>query len=226
MKFRDLAWGAFLYRNRNRGTHGERIYNDLIGDNKFLGRLQDNPLLDDFERIRDFVAHFGVHWIPKAFAKEHLLPLWPTLKPHIIALAEETLETVDFSNPPIQEAIIRAFNWPFEVWGSDTVRSKVLHFFNVRLFVMWDNRISDPYHVGGEGYLEFLRQTQIQAREAIADFEKLHDSSSVEAFLSEKLGYETKRPLTKLIDQYNWITISEGWPCSPPDWLLDFYLKL
>jgi len=67
---------------------------------------------------------------------------------------------------------------------------------------------------------------QIQAREAIADFEKLHHSSSVEAFLSEKLGYETRRPLTKLIDQCNWITISEGWPCSPPDWLLDLYLKL
>jgi hypothetical protein len=226
MKFRDLAWGAFLYRNQNSGTYGERIYSDLTGDSKFLERLQNNPLLDDFERIRDFVAHFGVHWIPKAFAKEHLLPLWPTLEPHIAVLAKETLETVDFSKPPIQEAIIRAFNWPSWVWGSSTVRSKIMHFFNVRLFVMWDDKISRPYPAVGEGYLEFLSQMQIEAREAIADYEKLHHSFPVEAFLSVKLGYETKRPLTRLIDQYNWITISKSWPSSPPDWLLEYYLKL
>jgi hypothetical protein len=108
-------------------------------------------------------------------------------------------------------------NWPFWVWGSDTVRSKVMHFFNVRLFVTWDDRISGPYSVSGEGYFEFLKQMQIQARESIADFENLHHSCSVEVLLSEKLGYETKRPLAKLIDQYNWITINEGWSYRPPN---------
>lgn len=225
MKFRDLAWGAFLYANVNRGTHGERIYNELISNTEFLRRLHDNPSLDDLERIRDFLAHFGVHQIPKVFAKEHLLPLWPTLKPHVSALAEMTLERADLSAQPIQEAIIGAFNWPFWVWGYDTVRSKVLHFFNVRLFVMWDDAISISYGTGPQGYLEFLKQMQIEAREAIADFRKLCPSSSVEAFLSEKLGYQASRPLTKLVDQYNWMTITKDWPSSPPHWLLDLYLK-
>jgi hypothetical protein len=70
MRFRDLAWGAFLYRNQNKGTSGERIYSKLMDDNEFLARLQDSPSQEDFERIREFVAHFGVPWIPKAFAKD------------------------------------------------------------------------------------------------------------------------------------------------------------
>lgn len=227
MRFRDLAWGAFLYMNRNNGTHGERDYEDLLTDDGFQKRLQNNPQPDDFKRIRNFVAHFGVPWVPKEFAEKYLQPIWSTLKPHISTLSRVTLDKANFSDSQIQNAVIRAFDWPPGAarWGSDTVKSKVLHFFNIQLFVMWDKSISDPYKGGGEGYLEFLKEMQIQAKEAINDFIELRQSSSVEVFLSEKLGYTKCRPLSKLIDQYNWVITSQKWPSRPPNWLLKLYFK-
>lgn len=224
MKFKDLAWGAFLYANANRGTYGERIYDKLVSDIEFLKRLQDNPSISDFEEIRDFVAHFGVRFIPKNFAEAHLTPIWPARRPNVQALARESLETVNLSDPAIRHALVGVFEWPYWVWGGDTVKSKVLHFFNIHLFVMWDDEISGTY-VGAEGYLEFLKQMQTEAREVIVDFQKLYPSSHIESFLSEKLGYGTHRPLTKFIDQYNWITITKGWPNSLPSWLIDLYME-
>jgi len=225
VKFKELAWGAFTYKNVNKGTQGTTIYNELVSDIEFLKRLQISPGLGDCERIRDFLVHFGVRFTPKDFAEKHLLPLWPHLQPSISLLAQRTIQTIDFTNPQIQDAIIHAFNWPFGVWGSDTVKSKVLHFFNVQLFVMWDEGISQPYKVGAEGYLSFLIKTQEEAKAVIADFNKLYPSYQLATYLSKKLGYPTTRPLTKLIDQYNWITIAKEWPAEPPDWLLEIYCK-
>ena len=222
MRFRELAWGAFLYANANRGTAGERIYDELIADISLLNRLQHQPELDDFQKIRDFIAHFGVHQIPTNFAAQELSPLWPTLSSHILTLADESLETADLDSPHIREAISVVFNWPIWTWGSggSTVKSKVIHFFNVRLFMMWDEGISRPYF-GPEGYAQFLRDMQTEAREAIADFHVLYPSANIEAFLSQNLGYTAQRPITKFIDQYNWITIARGWPRNPPQWLLE-----
>ena len=214
-----------MYANAEKGTHGERIYTELIDDGDFQERLQNDPQLEDFEKVRNFVVHFGVRFIPKEFATTHLLPVWPMIKPHIGALAGETLETVDFGSEVVRNAIIGAYDWPSWVWGRATVKSKVLHFFNVRLFVMWDDVISRPYGGDAEGYLEFLQAMQIQAKEAIANFKILYPSSSIEAFLSEKIGYSTPRPLTKLIDQFNWITSTKSWPDSLPHWLMDLSTK-
>lgn len=228
MKFKDLAWGAFIYANQNRGTLGEGRYDNLVGDKTFLRRLQGNPLLDDFEKLRDFLVHFGVHQAPKGLPQEHLR-VWPKLKPYIEVLRSQTLETVDLSDTQIQNAIKSAFSYlqfP-HVWGGDTVASKVLHFFNVHLFIMWDSDIQIAYRkpYGPEGYLEFLQEMQSQAKEVIEDFNVLSLSGSPESLLSQRLGYQSIRPLTKFLDEYNWITITREWPSSPPDWLLNLYLR-
>ena len=64
MKFKELAWGAFTYKNVNKGTQGTTIYNELVSDIEFLKRLQTSPGLGDCERIRDFLVHFGVRFTP------------------------------------------------------------------------------------------------------------------------------------------------------------------
>jgi len=51
IKFRELAWGALVYANSNKGTPGERIYDSLVGDEVFLNRLQKKPALDDFDVV-------------------------------------------------------------------------------------------------------------------------------------------------------------------------------
>jgi hypothetical protein len=228
MKFEDLAWGAFIYANLSKETQGEAKYNNLVSDGTYLRRLQQNPVLSDFEKLRDFLVHFGVHQARKGLPAEHL-DIWPELKHHVEILRNQTLETVDLSDTQIQGAIKRAFSrlqWP-NVWGGDTVASKVLHFFNVHLFMMWDSDIEMAYtkSYGPEGYFEFLEEMQSQAKEAIGNFNRLCLSGSPESFLSQRLGYQSIRPLTKFLGEYNWVTITKKWPSSPPDWLLNLYLQ-
>ncbi|MFW6116701.1 MAG: hypothetical protein ACOC6F_03145, partial [bacterium] len=186
MKFRDLAWGAFLYANQNRGTQGQTRYDSLVRDRAFLQRLQDNPALDDFERLRDFLVHFGVRHAPKRLAQEQL-NAWHQLKPHVERLSNERLETSNLFDAGVVNAIKGAFGclqWP-TVWGGDTVASKVLHFFNVHLFMMWDGDIQSAYGVssGPVGYLEFLRGMSAQAKEALQDFGHLAVPGSPEVHL-------------------------------------------
>lgn len=226
IKFRELAWGALVYANSYKGKQGTRIYDSLVGDGAFLKRLQKKPSLDDFEKLRNFLVHFGVPQAPKTLPQQQL-HAWPLLKPHIKVLHNERLETCDLSDSKMQEAIKGAFRclrWPF-VWGSDTVPSKVLHFFNVYLFVMWDSDIRSEYTElpEAEGYLEFLRKIQTQAKEVIREFKELSLPGSPESFLSQRLGYPITRPLTRFLDMYNWMTITEKWPSSPPDWLLRLF---
>lgn len=189
-------------------------------------RLQTNPTLEDFEKLRDFLVHYGVPWAPKDLAHKHL-SVWPSLRPHIQQLSTERLETCDFNNRQIRDEILAAFNCLlFGAWGAETVVSKVLHFFNVSLFVMIDSPLMMHFgKYGSRGYLEFLQNMQIKAAKILIDFQQLGFSGRPEEFLSRVLNYRSIRPLTKLIDDYNWVTISQGWPKTPPDWLLDLLIR-
>ena len=76
---------------------------------------------------------------------------------------------------------------------------------------MWDSDIQSAYTelVGAEGYLEFLREMQTQAKEVIREFKELSLPGSPESFLSQRLGCPITRPLTKLLDMYNWMVITK-----------------
>jgi hypothetical protein len=80
---------------------------------------------------------------------------------------------------------------------ADAAASKALHLLQPRLFVMWDKEIrrSTP-----QGYSAYLLQMHALAgrltEEAPAD--------DVEAYLQERLGYETRKTLAKYLDEYNW----------------------
>lgn len=223
MKFKDLAWGAFTFAGMTRNDYMSP-YQDLTNDAIFLSTLKTNPSLDEFQRLRDFLTHYGVPWAPINLASQYL-SIWPSLKPHISRLASETLESTDLEQEDIANSVKSAYSclqWP-NVWGGDTVASKVLHFFNIQLFVMWDNDIQIAYGkpYGASGYLEFLKEMQNHATEAITDFKQLNLPGTPSLFLSQQMGYEVIRPLTKLLDDYNWVTITKRWPSELPDWLLD-----
>lgn len=225
VKVKDLAWGAYVVWVRS--AHAP-VYQPLATSGKFLSRLQSNPRLKEFEALREFLVHFGVPWAPKDLAKRYL-PLWPRLKPHVHRLAGQRLEECDLNDAAIQNAIQGAYDcfylWS---WGGDVVASKVLHFFNTRLFVMWDSAIWARYHAGKSGskaYLEFLRVMQEEAIEVLKDFKALGLHGGPEQWLSRQLGYKGVRPLTKLIDDYNLVTVRDrlsmatDWPEGAPQWL-------
>jgi len=221
MRFKDLAWGAFGFAAMTRSDY-VGPYQQLVTDPDFLKKLRADPSLNDFQRLRDFLTHYGVPWAPTDLANQYMT-IWPHLKPSVQRLAHENLETCDLNNDEIGAAIEDAYGylqWP-HCWGGDTVASKSLHFFNVCLFVMWDSNIQAAYgkSFGPRGYLEFLQEMQKQAKEIIADFQRLSLARGPAEYLSAQLGYKGVRPLTKLLDDYNWVTITKGWPSIAPDWL-------
>lgn len=220
MKFSELAWTAFVYANLN-GIN--TAYEAMVRDKELLKRLQERPSINEFQRLRDFLVHFGVHVTPINYA-EQLLPLWPKLEPHVKALANERLETCDLTSHKTCTEIRDLYDCLYYgAWGGDTVVSKVLHFFNVCLFPMWDFGISVKYtaKMGSSGYLEFLKAMQQHAIEATKDFHRRNLSGQPSEFLSQKLGHNFSRPFTKFVDDYNWITITKGWPPNIPSWLSD-----
>lgn len=121
-------------------------------------------------------------------------------------------------------AAYRYLQWP-HVWGNETVASKILHFFNISLFIIWDIDMQIAYRKssGPQGYLVFLIEMQYHIEEVISDFKQLSFPDGVAEFLSQQLGYREVRPLTKFIDDYNWITITKKWPKHPPHWILNLY---
>lgn len=223
MKFKDLAWGAFIFAGMTRGDY---TYQKLATDTQFLRTLQTSPSLHEFQRLRDFLSHYGVPWAPTNLANQYM-SIWPELKPYVEQLVAQDIAMCALDKDDIGNAIKMAYGylqWP-SVWGSDTVASKTLHFFNVSLFVMWDTDIQTKYgkSLGSEGYLEFLQEMQHHAKEAIAEFQQLSLPGTPAQFLSQQLGYKGVRPLTKFLDDYNWVTITKGWPPGLPAWLLRLY---
>ena len=221
MKFKNLAWGSFVFAQLTRNDYASP-YQNMSTDKAFLTQLRTNPSKQDFQRLRDFLTHYGVPWAPTDLADQYM-SAWQNLKPHIQILANETIEACSFDKEEIKEAVAAAYGslqWP-TVWGGDTVASKSLHFFNIDLFMMWDNDIQSSYgkSFGPLGYVEFMREMQKHALEAIDAFVKLNLPGTPEMFLSEPLGYNGRRPLTKFLDDYNWVTITKHWPVEPPNWV-------
>jgi hypothetical protein len=81
----------------------------------------------------------------------------------------------------------------------DAAASKTLHLLIPELFVMWDKEIkrSSP-----EGYGAYQRQMHELARRLAA--ETAVPIGEIEPQLQRRLGYRSRKPLTKYLDEYNW----------------------
>jgi hypothetical protein len=86
-----------------------------------------------------------------------------------------------------------------------TSASKILHLLLPGLFVMWDKYIAEEFRVemNSQGYLEFLRKSQDTLRSLMNDYRN-RGLENPEYELYRKYG----KPLTKLLDEYNWLTIT------------------
>lgn len=80
---------------------------------------------------------------------------------------------------------------------ADAAASKALYLLNPALFVMWDREIRRSAPEGYGAYLLQMHELALRlAEQAPAD--------DVEAYLQERLGYETRKTLAKYLDEYNW----------------------
>lgn len=223
MRFRELAWGAALHYY---WTGGDSPYQDLVSDTNFLGRLQNGPTLADFDQVRVFLAKYRSR--PRPELAKRYLDIWLRIQPSISALASETLLTCNLTDSSVREQVEFLYSHlqsPFVEGASGTIASKVLHFLNTSLFVMWDLNIQGRYlNLGARTYSDFLLQMQRHALQATEEYEQLPSEQKLgetapENFISASLGLRHTRPMAKLVDDFNWMTITNQAPPTMPRWL-------
>ena len=243
MKLKQLAFGSFAYAY---STGHDPVYQNMISDRNFLKRMKTQPTKGDCQKIRDFLFKYRITWIPEDFGHQ-LFSKWNYLKGYVKQIAGERLATCNLESTGVSNTIRHLYALLYtSIWGGDTTVTKVMHFINPDLFVMRDDDITSHYHKPGDkiptwdiedsgnpsglkiilinhdyGYVRFLTCMQKCIEEINKDFEKLSLPGTTSRYLSEKLGYKPERPLTKFLDDYNWITITKKWPSTIPSWLLN-----
>ncbi len=87
-----------------------------------------------------------------------------------------------------------------------TSTSKILHLLKPEVFVMWDKEIAKLYNKRNntEGYFEFLKICKNELEKLLEELRK-HGIKNPE----DKLRKRYRKPLTKLIDEYNWFKVHQ-----------------
>ena len=156
---------------------------------------------------------------PFSYADEHISRFREVIrseKKYILPLRNERIEKVDLNKTieelgvTIRESIYHLFS-ALKFLGSTGV-SKALHLLLPHLMVMWDSRIREFYRIGSSvnDFLEFQVKMKRELEEAIASYMeefKVSEDEAILKILRMKYG-DNLRPLTKLVDEYNWVIAS------------------
>ena len=120
-----------------------------------------------------------------------------------------------------RRAVSRVFDLLCEPKGiSLTTASKILAVINPNFFVMWDRKICEKYFPGvslarvtGDTYTRFLTEMKRSTHLIEIDARK-HKVHNPEKSISDAVGQSPPFPMTKLIDNYNWITLVHATKCA------------
>jgi predicted nucleic acid-binding OB-fold protein len=179
---------------------------------------QDLGKLDDVQHIRRVIKPFLVQWgmMGRVVGREKLE--WEKLGKTLRSLEKEfkklrgkrflTVDFDEFLSGSITTIYRELDDIPYI--GSPTAISKILHLLNPEIFVMWDNDIRKNYkkknkhiHDTPEGYLEFLKQTQKELKEAFEERQK-QTGKNFDEIEKEIRGRYKNKTLARIIDEYNW----------------------
>jgi len=239
MTFEELAWGACFYRLV---TNYDSSYLKLFTQESLLARLRQNPAMISADEFKASVVNFLNEWGGRHIRKDTevagvLLSGLCGLQDKFQSLCNDTLATsnLDHHGELVQDIFdqLRLISWenrgPFRsvtVHLGETFASKLAHVMNPSLFVMWDDRIAGRFWIRKMiesfwDYVGFLKLMQEEAKSVISDFQAFAGSEDPALFLSRKFGYSVTKPLTKFLDEYNWLCSQRGLDTStPPEWLL------
>jgi hypothetical protein len=181
--------------DRSKLPKQEEVLKIFIFMNKWFSRV---PL----EKFEAFFGRYQSIW-------NILLPLTEfslenTSLDSIVAVRNERLQ--------VSRVIHYCFDALSDVIGS-TPTSKALHISAPSMLMMWDTSIREEIAQGSTGYdftYVFLPKTKEQIEEAISSYvhEMRCDRRSAIKEIRNQRG--KNYPLTKMIDEYNWITITRG----------------
>jgi hypothetical protein len=233
--FEKLSWAAFIARIF--GSTGPNAYMSIYKDIKFRELLAFNPAHVKPKEVCDkliegFLNKWRSRFPNNEKAASAILAALERVGPFIKATKALAIDSVDFNKYididgnhfSVFEAIVMIFNKIANCHGNRTTAgAKILGIINPALFVMWDDTIAMRYSSGaqdifnGIGYASFLKKMQNAAHVCQSDFKSRFGYDNIALFLSEKLEVMPPLTLAKFLDEYNWISISQGIHL-PPKW--------
>jgi hypothetical protein len=176
--------------------------------------------LDDVQHVERVIKLFLIQWgnMNRVVGREGLD--WKRLGEKLSSsendfsvLRNKKLLLIDFDDPTVSNVIVKIYEKldPLPYLGSPTTISKILHLLNPEVFVMWDNAIVEKYremnhgvNYTSRGYLEFLKVTQKEIKEALKERQKATGKRLDEVENEIRLRCKNKT-LAKIVDEYNWI---------------------
>jgi len=197
----ELAFSCYIFDKIDSGAYG-----------KFLEQTNHSPELGNREHCLVLLKWLN-DWGIRSIAKEDYERLSENIKSwhdsnelfdkdqNLQDLSEEDLASVEAAYSTLVR--IRSLG--------PTSAAKILFATRPKAFVAWDGTIREAY-VGPKGsYVEFLKK--VKSLISTIKCECKNYGIELEE-LPEKLG-KRHSTIPKLIDEYNWITITQG--CPPPD---------
>jgi hypothetical protein len=226
MDFNQLAWGAVCFYYR---SIGDNRYSKVMRDTDFLTRLRREPanisaiefeekVLLDHVNIENYDLLIG-HGLAR-----NVLDKIIELQPQIHHLENVTLLDCDLSDSSTTDRINAIYTSMYTVNGLWlTGVSKIVHLLNDKLFPILNLNISKHFGLleGDSNLIQWVKITQQNAIEVVADFRKQKLPDSPEKFLSEKLGYTRygyEKSLVKFLDEFFWLRFGDSLPI-PPRWI-------
>ena len=226
MNFSQLAWGAICFYYR---SIGDNKYSKIMRDADFLTRLKHEPssvnaqefeerVLLDHINIENYDLLLG-HGLAKSVL-ERIVELKPVVSP----LLDVTLLDCDLSDSEITTRINTIYARIYSINGLWlTGVSKIVHLLNDSLFPILNLNISRHFGIleGDTNLIQWVKITQQNAKEVVADFNRQKREGSVEKFLSDKLGYSRygyEKSLVKFLDEFFWLRFGDNLPV-PPRWI-------
>jgi hypothetical protein len=230
----DLEWATFLYNAMGEDT-------SYIDDS--IKVREDLKKGSPGKAIVDFLNHWRMRVSSKKVPHEIDEKYNSKVKTLLEAFPNSLLE-LDLSDMQTRERFTDLFNCLDGINNiNDTGVSKILHIIKPDLFVMWDNDIRMHYlkgqdtTYGPEAYMFFLGKMQKIARslqeEDVGISSKLSlylktlyegnlknitEASKMETAKRAVHFLETEgKPITKFLDEYNWIVITKQ-VGIPPAW--------
>jgi hypothetical protein len=207
--FDEVTWNAFfaalsVYKHRFSGKSGQ----DLAYV-RCLAALEGLSMIERAARADDIVTFLN-SWAARVSRTETpvMLGAWvseraaPLERIASLTIAHERLpshlEEIDALYASLMTTgRARVRNW------SDAANSKALHQLVPGVFVMWDKNIKQIAH----DYGDFMQRMHHLARRIVR--ESPYPSDRIETELQSALGYATRKPLAKYLDEFNVVRVAQ-----------------
>jgi hypothetical protein len=193
----EASWAGFVaglegFRDHFTTDRGNRAYADFLDLRKGPDYATELVGLLNRWACRLSTAHAPgalAGWLRDHLAELEDMEALTILDPRVPERAEEL--------GALHDGLIAAMRAGGVKSMGDAAASKALHLLRPRLFVMWDKEIRRSASEGYGAYVLQMHALALRlAEEAPPD--------DVEAYLQERLGYETRKTLAKYLDEYNW----------------------